>query len=129
MRAGAVIALINIFLQKFGLERRLILREESVIAKSRLVDFNEFRVSAGETASATLITLRNELRSGEHRGETKTQSLSSRKSQAKQKSCMHTFHRCKDGGLAFSKVAYTHYMQHCPLWSRRTTVAFHDDSC
>lgn len=40
-------------------------------AKSRLVEFNEFCVSAGEPARATLITLCNELRSGEHRRKTK----------------------------------------------------------
>lgn len=51
---------------KFGLEGRLIWAEESVPAKSRLVKFNEFCLSAGEPARATLITLCNELRSGEH---------------------------------------------------------------
>lgn len=40
-------------------------------AKRRLVKFNEFGVSAGEPARATLITLCNELRSGEHRRKTK----------------------------------------------------------
>lgn len=40
-------------------------------AKSRLVEFNEFCVSAGESARATLITLYNELRSGEYRRKTK----------------------------------------------------------
>lgn len=56
---------------KFGLEERLIWGEESVPAKSKLVEFNEFCVSAGESARATLITLCNELRSGEHRRKTK----------------------------------------------------------
>lgn len=40
-------------------------------AKRRLVEFNEFCVSAGEPARATLITFCNELRSGEHRRKTK----------------------------------------------------------
>lgn len=56
---------------KFGLEGRLIWGEESVPAKRRLVEFNEFCVSAGEPARATLITFCNELRSGEHRRKTK----------------------------------------------------------
>lgn len=43
-------------------------------AKSGLAEFNEFCVSAGESARATLITLYNELRSGEHRRKTKAPS-------------------------------------------------------
>ena len=76
MRAEAVISPINIFLRelKFGLEGRLI-RCKDVPGKCGLVEFNEFCVSAGESARATLITLYNELRSGEHRR--KTRALSS----------------------------------------------------
>jgi len=76
---------------KFGLEGRLIWGKESVPAKSRLVEFNEFYVSAGETTCTTLITLCNELRSGEHRRKTKALSSPTRKKQAKQKRCIHTF--------------------------------------
>lgn len=66
-------------------------RGESVPAKSRLVEFNEFCVSAGEAARATLITLSNELRSGEQRRKTKALSGPAASGRRKQKSCMHTF--------------------------------------
>lgn len=39
--------------------------------KSRLVEFNEYCLSAGESALTMLITLYNELRSGEHHRKTK----------------------------------------------------------
>lgn len=64
-------------------------RGESVPAKSRLVEFNEFCVSAGESARATLITLSNELRSGEQRRKDKGSEQSSSKRQAKTKE-LHT---------------------------------------
>lgn len=44
---------------------------EHASEKSRLVEFNEFCVSTGEPARATLITLCNELRSWEHHRKTK----------------------------------------------------------
>lgn len=63
---------INNFLRelKFVLEGRLIWCKD-MQAKSRLVEFNEFCLSAGESARTTLITLYNELRSGEHHRKTK----------------------------------------------------------
>lgn len=54
-------------------------------AKSRLVEFNEFCVAAGESARATLITLCNELRSGEHRRKTKALSGPAASGKAKTK--------------------------------------------
>lgn len=41
------------------------MRGECASKKSGLAEFNEFCVSAGESARATLITLCNEARSGE----------------------------------------------------------------
>lgn len=75
---------------KFGLEGRLIWGKESVPAKSKLVEFNEFCVSAGEPARATLITLCNELRSGEHRRKTKALSSPAASGrQNKRAACTH----------------------------------------
>lgn len=66
-------------------------RGECASEKSRLVEFNEFCVSAGEPARAMLITLCNELRSGEHRRKTKALSSPAASSRQKQKSCIHIF--------------------------------------
>lgn len=48
--------------------------------KSRLVEFNEYCLSAGESASTMLITPYNELRSGEHHRKTKGWEQSGRQS-------------------------------------------------
>lgn len=68
------------------------------------MEFNEFCVSAGESARATLITLCNELRSGDRR---KTKALSSPAAsgrQNKRAACTHfeptwTSVRDRDGGM------------------------------
>lgn len=70
-------------------------------AKSRLVEFNEFCVSAGESARATLITLCNELRSGEQCR--KTKALSSPAASGRQN----------------KRAAYTHFK---PTWTDRASV-------
>lgn len=70
-------------------------------AKSRLVEFNEFCVSTGEPARTTLITLCNELRSGEHRRKTKAQSSPAA------------------SGRQNKRAAYTHLN---PTWTARTSV-------
>lgn len=62
------------------------------------MEFNEFCVSAGEPARATLITLCNELRSGEHRR--KTKALSSPAASGRQN----------------KRAAYTHFK---PTWTER----------
>ena len=69
------------------------------------MEFNEFCVSAGESARATLITLCNELRSGEHRRKTKALSSPAASGrQNKRAACTHfeptwTSVRDRDGGM------------------------------
>lgn len=67
--------------------------------KSRLVEFNEYCLSAGESARTMLITLHNELRSGEHHR--KAKALSSPAA----------------GGRQNKRAAYMHFKS---MWADRT---------
>lgn len=79
---------------------------ERASRKSRLVEFNEFCVSAGEPPRATLITLCNELRSGELSREDKGSEQSGSK-------------RAK-GGRQNKKELHAHILK--PIWTAPPNV-------